>query len=168
MRRIVLFALLAAAGTAQAQTSVVPPAIEPGTRVRVETVSDRIVGELVTTVGDTLVIGTRRQRLTAGTDMKFLYEDVRVPRAAVERLSLGAGYEPRARAAARDGLWGALLGVGFVTASYLVFPAPDGEREERSKHVAQLRVDGGVTLFAVGALYGALHPHERWREVGAR
>src|SRR6476469_9770276 len=128
MRRIVLLALLAVAGTAGAQTPTAPPDLEPGTRVRVETASDRFAGELVKTVADTLVIGTRRQRVTAGPDMKFIYEDVRVPRSSIVRLFAATGYESRRRAVLRDGLIGAALGVAFVTASYLPFRVAPEER----------------------------------------
>ena len=82
-----------------------------------------------------------------------------VPRSLIERLDYSRGVPSRASSALKRGL---IAGAGYALLMVLINET-DEEPERVSAGTAAL-VGGGFGL-AIGGVFGALHPQERWKSV---
>jgi hypothetical protein len=147
--------LLAGLGFSQAAAQW-PPAVEPGTRVRVR------LPELQ------YQESARRGHLLRGRVMGLardtLYLEITdsvgplaVPRSLIQRLDLSRGVPSRVANALRQGaISGVLWGLTLVLVN---------EMDDTPRGAGETALIGGGIGFATGAILGAIFPRERWKSV---
>jgi hypothetical protein len=164
MRLLVALALSAAASAPLRAQRLVAPTLPIGTPLRVVTPTRAVTGTLVALLGDTLVMQTRTERSILGDDPSDLFDQLRLPRDSIVQVFVQSGREPRLRSTLRDGAWGALLGAGFTSASFVIlggagngaFSNPSGRRD---------LMLSTILLLGIGAAYGNGHPQAQWSEL---
>jgi hypothetical protein len=165
MQRHRAIALLLLVSTVPATTKLLAQSTKPadvGERVRITTASqqggERIVGSVVAVQGDTLLL--RSSGAVAPRPVAF---------AAIRELEVSFGREGKtARGLLYGGLIGAAAGGAFGAVAY---QKPDCDSSawicdelapRRSASVVVGAALGAVAGLAVGGLWGATHPTERW------
>lgn len=162
----VLLATLVAGGSAAHAQPGVPlgGAVPAGARVRVVLPDSRrqapllprqqaVIGTVAAVVGDTLVLAVPG---TAG--------GLRVDRADLRALAVSRGVPGRPESALRQGV---STGVALALAFLFLHTGDDaGYRPFRS--AGEAAALGGAAGFGIGAVFGAVSPSERWRNVRLR
>ena len=178
MRRLALLGFLLLAPALGAQASRGPLGVAIGTRLRLQTVTREsdVVGTLVATLGDTLVLQTRDASAAAGaTDLRV--EQVALPADQIQRAFVSAGRESRATSGARGAAYGAVFAVGLTVVGRAFGKLaddgassdsdPDADWSDRPSFVRALGTVAAVTV-PFGAVVGAFRPHTRWAELPLR
>jgi hypothetical protein len=80
-----------------------------------------------------------------------------IPRSYIQRLEISRGVPSRGSSAIRQGL---ISGIGLALTTGLFFEIDSGGDD-----FADGALIGGAVGLGLGALFGALHPNERWKRV---